>query len=145
MRRLALQHFASTALTDKLAVAHLDLAPHRHHRGPAFDFHSLKTTVVVVHMLRLRGNRAAIARIIDHEVGIAAHCNGAFAREKSKQFRGTHAGAIDEAFKVQPPTLNALSVKQIHADFDSRNSIRYIDERTFAEKFLFGVERTVIL
>ncbi len=101
--RFALQQAAASALADKFAISHLHFAAHSHDRGAAIDLHAFEAVVVVIRVLRFRGDHAAIIRIVDDQVGIAADGDGAFAGEKAEELRGARAGGIDEAVKVERP------------------------------------------
>ena len=99
--RFALQEMAATAVADKRAIAHLHLAAHRDDGGAAIDLHAFEAVVVVVDVLRFGGDDAAVVGIVDHEIGIAAHGDGAFAREETEELRGARAGGVDEAMEVE--------------------------------------------
>src|SRR6266478_231393 len=144
MTRLALQHLAAATLTDEFSVAHLDDASHCHDRRAALNLHSFETIIVVVYMLRFRGDHATVVRVVNDEVGITAHGNRHLAREKPKKFRGARARGVHEAIQIQASAFHPVRIQQIDAILDSRNPVGNIDERIFAKKFLLGVERAMI-
>src|SRR5216684_1005520 len=144
MTRLALKHLAAATLTDEFSVANLDHASHGHDRRAALNLHSFKTIVVVVYVLRFRGDHATVVRVINDEVGITAHGNRALAREKPKKLRGARASGVDETIQIQASAFHPMRIQQIDAILDSRNPVGNIDERIFAKKFLLGVERAMI-
>src|SRR5882724_1534237 len=144
MTRLALKHLAAATLTDEFSVAYLDFASHGHDRGATFDFRSFETIVVVVYMLRFRGDHATVVRVVNDEVGITAHGNRALAREKPKKFRGARARGVHEAIQIQASAFHPVRIQQIDAILDSRNPVGNIDERILAQKFLLGVEWAMI-
>src|SRR5208337_3326200 len=136
---LALKHLATAALADKLAVADLDFAAHGYDRRAAFDLHALETIVVVIDVLRFRGDHATVIRIVNHQVGIAAHGDRALAGEKPKKFRGARAGRVDKAVQIQASAFYTMRIEQIDAILDSGNAVGNVDERILAQEFLLRV------
>ena len=62
MRRLSLQELAVAQLADEFAVANLHFAANGDRGRPAFELPAFERAVIDVHLLRLRGNLAAILR-----------------------------------------------------------------------------------
>src|SRR6185437_4540634 len=123
------EHATPPRLAHKLAIAHLHVAAHRHHRGPAFDSPSLKTVVVIIGVLVRSRNRAAVIGIVDHDIGIRADGDRSLARIEPKQFCRAGAQRVYKAMKVEPATLHAVRVHQIHAILDPWYSIGNLRER----------------
>src|SRR5438477_10551535 len=144
MRRLALQHAAAAALPNKFTVAHLYFTPHGNYRRAALDRHSFEAIVVVVGVLRFGGHYSSIIRVVNHQVGVTANGDCAFSGEQTKKFCGTSAGSVDKTVQMQPAAFHSIGVQKVDAVFDSRNAVWNIHERILAEKFLFGVKRTMI-
>src|SRR5271165_6089623 len=131
MGGFALEHFATGAVTDELAIAYLDSAAHGDDRGTAFDGHAFEPAVVVIDVMGFGGDGAAIGGVVDDEIGVAAYRDGAFAREEAEEFRGAGAGRIDEAVEIDPTGLDAVGVEKVDAIFDAGNAVGNVDEGIF--------------
>jgi len=132
------------AVADELAISDLDFAAHCDDAGAALDRQTLETVVVVVGVLRLDVDGAAIRGIVNDKIGVAADGDGSLARVKAKEFCGASAGAIDETFEVDAVALDAVSVKKIDAILDAGNAVRDGSEIVFAQELLFEIKGTVI-
>ena len=93
MRRLALEEFSAAEFADKFPSRAAIFAANGHDVRPAFDLHSFEGIVIEIHLVRLRRDLSAIIRIVNHEVGVAADLNRAFAREQTEKFGGLRARA----------------------------------------------------
>src|ERR1017187_633494 len=145
MTRLALEEFPVAVFADEFSIAHSHLTAHRYHARAALDFPAFKRAVIEIHVLRFHGNFAAIVRVIDHEVGIRAGLDRAFAREKIKRLRNLRAGGVHERVQVNLPRLHAVGVEQVDAFFERRNPIGNLGEIIFAHRLLrLEIERTVV-
>ena len=71
---------------------------------------------------------AAVVRVVDDEVGIAAHGDRALAREETEQSRGLGARAIDEGAQVDPSLGDAVCVEQVDAVFERRDAVGDLGE-----------------
>src|ERR1035437_10586847 len=126
--RLAWEESPSTRLADKPPVAHCDLAAHAYDVGAAFNRHALERVVIHIHRLGLDREGAAVVGVIDHQVGVAATLNRAFAREQAEEFGGLCAGSVHEPMQIQPAALNAKGVEGVHAVFERGNTVRDLSE-----------------
>src|ERR1017187_6814714 len=145
MTRLALEEFPVAVFADEFSIAHSHLTAHRYHARAALDFPAFKRAVIEIHVLRFHGNFAAIVRVIDHEVGIRAGLDRAFAREKIKRLRNLRAGGVHERVQVNLPRLHAVGVEQVDAFFERRNAVGNLGKIIFAHRLLrLEIERTVV-
>ena len=81
MTRLALEELPVAVFADEFSITHRDLAADRDCARTTFEFPALECAVVEVHVLGLHGYLAAIVRVVNHEVGIRAGLDRAFARK----------------------------------------------------------------
>ena len=102
---------------DEFAVAHCDFAADGDDARPAFELPAFERAVVDVHLLRLRGNLAAIIRIVDDQVGIAAEWIVPLRGKRPKVSRPACCG-VDERVQVDASRLHAVGVEQVHAVFE---------------------------
>src|SRR5882762_6560459 len=123
MTRLALKQLAAATLTDEFSVAYLDHASYGHDRRAALNLHSFETIVVVVYVLRFRGDHATVVRVVNDQVGITAHGNRALAREKAKKFRSARASGVDKTIQIQASAFHSMRVQKIDAILDSGNTV----------------------
>src|SRR5580704_16882903 len=143
MLGLAPQKAAAAPFTHKLSVSRLYLAAHGHQGRSPFYGHAFEAVIVVVDVLGLDADRAAIVGVEDNEIGIAAEGDGALARKEAEKFCGTGAGEIYETIKIDAFSF-PHGVEQIDAILDTGNAVGNVYERFFAEKLLVDVERAVI-
>lgn len=118
MTRLALEEFPVAVFADELAVAHGDLPAHGDDARAALKLPAFKRAVIQVHALRLHGDFATIVRVIDHEVGVGAGLDRAFAREEIEGFRHLGAEHVHEGVQINLAGLHAVGVEQVHAFFE---------------------------
>src|SRR6476661_4446655 len=118
MRRFAAEKLTAGLVADELTIAGLDFAADCDDAGAAFDSQALEAAVIDVHVVSLRGDRAAVVGVVDDKVGVAAGGDCAFAREEAEEARGLRAGGIDEAMEVDAAFGDAVGVEQVHAVFD---------------------------
>src|SRR5258705_10616950 len=86
--RLSLQEHTATYRTNELPIPRLDLAAHRYDSRAAFLLPSLIGVVVHIRMAAFLRERAAVAGIVDDQIGVAAELNRAFPRVQAEQLRG---------------------------------------------------------
>ena len=72
MIRIAAQELAASIFSDKLAITRRDFSSHGHDLRPAFDGATFEGVVIEIHLMGLRRDRAAVTRVINDEVRIAA-------------------------------------------------------------------------
>lgn len=108
MSRFAVEELAAAGVADESTVARGNLAADGDDVRAAFDFPAFKGAVIDIHMMRLRGNFAAIIGVINHQVGVGTGLYGAFAGKKSKEFGGLRAGGIDELMQVDAAASHAV-------------------------------------
>src|ERR1700693_6564084 len=100
MLGLALQKAAAAPFTHKLSVSRLYFAAHGHEGRSPFYGHAFEAVVVVVDVLGLDADRAAIVGVEDNEIGIAADGDGDIGRQEAEKFCGTRAGEIYETMEI---------------------------------------------
>ncbi len=103
VRRLALQKLPAPDLTGELSITSRDLSAHGDDMRPTFDFHPFEGVIVEVHQVRFRCDGAAVVRIVDHEVRIAAELDCTFPREQPKDLRSIRAGRRNKLWRSMRP------------------------------------------
>src|ERR1017187_9695768 len=145
MTRLALEEFPVAVLADEFPIAHGDLPAHGDDTGTAFDFPAFKRAVIEIHVLRLHGNFAAIVWVIDHQVGVRAGLDRAFAREEIERLRDLRAGDVYKRVQVNLPRLHAVGVEQVDAFFERRYAVGDFCKIIFAHRLLrLEIERAMV-
>src|SRR5690242_2266451 len=120
---LSLQEHTASNLPNKFTIASLYLPPHRHHAWPPTSLPALVRVVIDVGEAALFGERAAIARIIDHEVGVAAELDRAFPRVEPEDFRGLGRAGIHHGLESQPVRGDAKGMDQVHPFLHRRDAV----------------------
>src|SRR5690606_10890248 len=85
----ASQQAPSPLFAHERPVTHGDLASYRHHAGAAVDGHALERAVVDVHGVRGCADGAAVAGVVDDEVGVGPDRDRALARVQVEELSGT--------------------------------------------------------
>ena len=94
----------------------------------AFDFKSFEGIVIEIHLVRFRGNFAAVVGIVDDQIGVAPGLNRAFAREEAEEFRRLRAGGLDEPMQIDPAAFHAVGEVEIDAVLERRDAVRDFGE-----------------
>ena len=83
--------------------------------------------------------------IENHDVGVGADGDCAFAREEAEEFCGRCGDDFDEAIRREAFSVDSASVDEAEAMFDARSAVGNFCEVVDAEFFLvFKAEWTVI-
>lgn len=72
VRRLAGEKLPATDFANELPIARRDFPAHSYDMGPAFNFESFKGVIIEIHLVGLGGDSAAVVRIVNHEISVAA-------------------------------------------------------------------------
>jgi hypothetical protein len=75
------------------------------HRGSTLDGKAFKSVVVVVGVLRCRGDNAAIFCVIDDQVGVRPNGDRSFARKEAEELCGRVLSASTKRCMSRPPRL----------------------------------------
>src|ERR1700726_4337643 len=94
--------------------------------------------------MRFSGDFSAIIRIVNDEIGIAAHLDRSFAWKESEKLRRLRARSVDEPLEVQLSAFHAVREIKIDSVFQGRNSVWNFGEIIFAHLFLGEIERRMI-
>jgi len=86
-------------------------------------------------VLRPGGDHAAIFRIVDHQIRIAAHGNRALARKQAKEFCRASAGGVDKSIEVQSTSLYAEGVQKIDAVLNAGNAVGIFTNESLPSNF----------
>src|SRR6266480_1508578 len=132
----ALQELSATNLANKLAIASLYLPPHRDHAWPPASLPSLVGVVVHVRVAAFLGKRAAIIRIVDDEIGIAAELDRPLLGIEPEQLRGLGRAGIDHRLEAQPSRRDTAGVDEINALLHRRDAVRNLRERVASHLLL---------
>ena len=84
---LAAEELAGTGAADEFAAIDDGAATGKNSFWRAFDADTFKHGIVHAHVMRFGADDFFVVGIEDHQVGVGADGDGAFARVKPKQFR----------------------------------------------------------
>src|SRR6266545_3791965 len=141
----ALQELSATNLANKLTIASLYLPPHSDHAWPPASLPSLVRVVVHLRVAALLRERAAIARIVDDQIGVAAELDLPFLGVQSEQLRGLGRTGIHHPLQSHATRGHAAGVDQIHPFLHRRDAVGDLGERVPAHLLLVPEpERCVI-
>src|SRR5258705_2673460 len=106
----ALQELSATNLANKLTTASLYLPPHRDHAWPPASLPSLVRVVIDVRVTAFLRKGAAIARIVDDDVGVAAELDRAFAGIELEQLGRLGRACVHHGLQPQSARRDAAGV-----------------------------------
>src|SRR5690606_2102094 len=130
---------SATRFAYELAVPDSDLSPHRHDARPPVDLHALEGAVVDVHLVCRGADLSPVVRVVDHQVGVRSHGDGALAREEPEELGGVGRRHLNEALETEVAAAHAVRVKQVHAVLDRRHAVGDASERLPAHRLLLHV------
>src|SRR5690606_26800874 len=133
-----------TRIPDELAVPDGDLPSHGHDARLAVDVEAREGAVVDVHLVRRGAYLPAVAGIVDDEVGVGPHGDGARARVEAEELGGVRRRHLDEALDAQGAAAHAVCVEQVHAVLGRRHAVGDARERLLAHGLLLDVEGRVV-
>jgi len=110
--RLAAEELAGAGAADEFADFDDGAAPGENGFGGAFDFDALEHGIVDAHVVSLRANDFFMVWIEDHQVGIGADGDGAFARIEAKEFCGGGGDELDEAVRRKMFAVDSTGVHE---------------------------------
>src|ERR1700690_748912 len=132
-------------LAGENTVPDRHLAPDGHIPGSSFDRPALKSAVIDIHGLRLRGNFAPVAGIKYDQVRVAPRLNGPLAREEVEQLRHPGAGDVDQGVQAEFPSLHSVGIQQLDPLLERWNPVWNLGEVISAHRLLaFEIEGRVI-
>ena len=139
------QKLSLPRVAEKFVFFHHNSTPRENNVGHSRNLYAFKHRVIHAHVVSLGANGVFPLGIEDHEVGIAADCNGSLSWIQTKKFCGSGGNQLDESIDAETPLGNTAGVDQTHAMFDARAAIRNLREVISSQLFLlFEAERTMI-
>src|SRR5258707_4976658 len=119
----ALQEHAPTNLANKLTIASLYLPPHRDHAWPPASLPALVRVVIDVRVTAFLRKRAAIARIVHDEIGVAAELDRALAGIEAEQLGRLRRACIHHRLQPHASRVDAAGVDQVETFLDRRDPV----------------------
>ena len=142
---LAAEELAGAGAAGELIFVDDGAAAGENCSGGALDLDAFEHRVVDAHVMRFDADCFAMIRIEDHDVGVGADSDRAFAREEAEKFCGRCGDDFDEAIGREAFAVNAASVDQAEAMLDAGAAVGNFCEVVDAEFFLiFETERAVV-
>ena len=96
---LAAEELADARAADEFAGVDDGAAAGKDGLGGAFDADAFKHGIVHAHMMGFRADDFFVIGIEDHQVGVGANGDGAFARIEAKEFCGRGCHELDETIR----------------------------------------------
>src|SRR5580698_5564186 len=141
---LAAQKLPDAFLAGEDTVANLHIAANGYDRWPPLDLESVEGAVVVVGVMCLGRQSAAIVGIVDDQVGIAADGDRPLTRIEAEELRGTRAERVDESVHIEAAALYAVGIHQVDPLFEPGHAVGDVGEGIFAHHFLLEIEGAVV-
>src|SRR6266511_3180071 len=110
---LSLQEHTATNRSHEFVIPGLYLTSHRDDRGPPPSLPSLVRVVIDVRVTAFLRKRAAIARIVDDEIGVAAELDRALAGVEPEQLSRLRRACVHHRLEPQSPRGDAAGVDQV--------------------------------
>src|SRR5438874_10144710 len=108
--RLPFQELTAADCAHELSIARLHLPTHRDDGGAALLLPAFVRVVIDVRVTAFLGKGAAIARIVDDKVGIAAELDSAFSRVEPEELCSLCRTGIHHRLQPQPTRGNAAGM-----------------------------------
>lgn len=109
---LAAKELACTGAANEFSIFDHCAAARENGFWRASRSNALKHRIIHSHVVRFRADDILFVRIKNHEVGVRAHGNGAFARVESEKFRGRGRDKLDEAVGREAFAVNTAGVNE---------------------------------
>src|SRR5690554_2086523 len=132
----AAQQLAPAGVAHELAVLRRYLATNGDHAGAAVYLHALETGVIGVHGVRLGADGAAVAGVVNHDVGVGSHGDDPLLRVETEYLRRSGGRRADEALEAETAAANAVGVEQVHAVLDGGDTVGDLREVAAAHLLL---------
>src|SRR5205807_2137393 len=141
----SLQEVSLSGLAMELVSFHQHAASGEHYVRHAFDLDAFEHRVVHAHVMGLGADGMFTVGIEDHQVGVAANCNGAFTRVEAKDFRRSRRNKLHKTVHAEAPFADSAGIDQAHAMFNAWTSVGNFGEVVFSHLLLlFEAERAMI-
>src|SRR5882762_9793045 len=134
----ALQELSATNLANKLTIASLYLPPHRDYAWPPASLPSLVRVVIDVRVTAFLRKRAAIARIVNDDIGVAAELDRALAGVEPEQLGRLCRARIHHRLQPQSPRGDAAGVDQVDTFLDRGDPVGDFCEPVHTHFLLIG-------
>ena len=115
-----------------------DPAPGYDRGGVALHLPALEGAVIHVLVQGLVGERHLFVGVEDHQVGVAAHGDGALARVEAEELGRGGGAHLDEAVEGEPPLSHPLAEEEGDARLYPRRAVGYLGEIVPSPLLLLG-------
>src|SRR6266478_6161512 len=133
---LAAKELAGAGAVDEFAGVDDGAATGENGFGRAFDADALEHGIVHAHVVGLGADDVFVIGIEDHQVGVRADGDGAFARIEAEQFCGRGGNELDKTIRGKMFAVNSAGIHKTQAVLDARAAIGNFGEIVLAELFL---------
>src|SRR6266566_1850111 len=109
---LAAEELAGAGAADEFSRVDDGAATGENGFGRAFDADALEHGIVHAHVMGFGADDFLVIGIEDHQVGVRANGDGAFARIEAKEFCGRGCNKLDKAIRRKMLAVDAASINK---------------------------------
>src|SRR5260370_12328463 len=133
---LAAEELAGAGAADEFAGIDDGAAAGEDGCGRALDADALKHGIVHAHVVGFGADDFFVIGIEDHQVGVRANGDGAFARVEAEEFRGRGCNELDKTIRRKMLAVDSAGIHKTQAVLAARAAGRNFGEIVLAEFFL---------